>query len=160
MDAVSLRHDGVVVVLAPGLVSELRLGRQLGSLPDLAVSALLLVLSSVDERSVWLRVADLVLLVITGMDFGALRALELELLSDDVRGWCVPVKDTGRGEAFPTLPLGDVFGLLPFTPDTAFFYNQPQRARVCLKLHRIPHITAILKTCYNTFKCDLMEMCT
>ena len=86
-DAVSLRHDGVAVVLAPGLlVSELRLDRQLGSLPDLAVSALLLVLSSVDERSVWLRVADLVLLVITGMDFGALRALELELLSDDVRG--------------------------------------------------------------------------
>ena len=87
MDAVSLRHDGVAVVLAPGLlVSELRLDRQLGSLSDLAVSALLLVLSSVDERSVWLRVADLVLLVITGMDFGVLRALELELLSDDVRG--------------------------------------------------------------------------
>ena len=87
MDAVSLRHDGVAVVLAPGLlVSELRLVRQLGSLPDFAVSALLLVLSSVDERSVWLRVADLVLLVITGMDFGVLRALELELLSDDVRG--------------------------------------------------------------------------
>ena len=87
VDAVSLRHDGVAVVLAPGLlVSELRLVRQLGSLPDLAVSALLLVLSSADERSVWLRVADLVLLVITGMDFGVLRALELELLSDDVRG--------------------------------------------------------------------------
>ena len=87
MDAVSLRHDGVAVVLAPGLlVSELRLDRQLGSLPDLAVSALLLGLSSVDDRSVWLRVADLVLLVITGMDFGVLRALELELLSDDVRG--------------------------------------------------------------------------
>ena len=85
MDAVSLRHDGVAVVLAPGLlVSELRLDRQLGSLSDLAVSALLLGLSSVDDRSVWLRVADLVLLVITGMDFGALRALEL--LSDDVSG--------------------------------------------------------------------------
>ena len=84
VDAVSLRHDGVAVVLAPGLVSELRLDRQLGSLPDLAVSALLLGLSSADERSVWLRVADLVLLVITGIDFGALRALEL--LSDDVRG--------------------------------------------------------------------------
>ena len=85
MDAVSLRHDDVAVVLAPGLLaSELRLDRQLGSLPDLAVSALLLVLSSADERSVWLRVADLVLLVITGIDFGALRALEL--LSDDVRG--------------------------------------------------------------------------